>query len=84
MVDGVGVPWPNEAPIPDTDFLFMRVLGTDLDVDGLPEPRVFRNHVDQHGVAAMSTDWSKYARPRTPDSGHAAGRRRTTGSFNSG
>lgn len=41
----------------------MRVLKDAVDPDGVPEPRVFANHVDRHGLSAMSTDWSNYCRP---------------------
>ena len=56
-------PWPQEPDIPNDDFLYMRVRNDDVDEDGFPEPRVFRNHQNEHGVWAMSTDWSKYCSP---------------------
>jgi|SRR5215213_526018 len=45
--------------IPNEDFLFMRVHKTNIDEDGEPHPRAFKNQpTDNHG---MSVDWSKYA-----------------------
>jgi hypothetical protein len=41
----------------------MRVLKDDVDEEGIPEPRVVRNHIDDRGIAAMSTDWSRYCLP---------------------
>ncbi|HEY7031692.1 MAG TPA: hypothetical protein VH482_10210 [Thermomicrobiales bacterium] len=63
MAAGVTEPWPKEH-IPDDDLLYVRVLKDDIDEEGIPEPRVVRNHVDQRGIAAMSTAWSRYARPQ--------------------
>ena len=65
VVGGVSGPWPIEDHIPDEDSLFMRVHKEDIDDDGPPEPRVFRNHLDEYGTAAMSTDWNKYCDPES-------------------
>ena len=63
MAVGVTGPWDKEDHLPAEHFLYMRVLKDDIDDEGWPEPRIFRNHTDEHGVAAMSTDWSKYCNP---------------------
>jgi len=57
-------PWPKEQVIPAEHFLYMRVLKDDVDDEGLPKPKVFKNRADEHGVWAMSTDWSKYCAPQ--------------------
>ena len=49
--------WPTE-PIPDGDYLFLRVHGSDIDSDGEPFPHAFRNQ--PKGSSGMSTDWDKY------------------------
>lgn len=49
--------------VPDLATLYMRVLVDWIDDDGVPEPRNFRNHVDQSGLAAMSTDWDAHCNP---------------------
>jgi len=47
--------------IPDEDFLYMRVHTTNIDDDGEPFPRAFKNQpTEQDG---MSVDWSKYTTP---------------------
>lgn len=48
-------------PIPNEDFLFMRVHEMFLDEDGEPMPTAFRNQPD--GAVGMSVDWDKYAKP---------------------
>ncbi len=45
--------------IPDEDFLFMRVHKTNMDEDGEPHPRAFKNQPSDND--GMSVDWSKYA-----------------------
>lgn len=61
---GVIGPWDSEDHIPAEHSLYMRVVRDAVDEEGWPEPRIFRNHTDEHGVAAMSTDWSKYCSPK--------------------
>ena len=50
--------WPVED-IPSKDYLFMRIHRVDIDEDGEPFPRAFRNQ--PKGSRGMSTDWQKYA-----------------------
>lgn len=57
-------PWQMEHAIPAEHFLYMRVLKDDVDEEGIPKPKVFKNRVDDDGVWAMSTDWSKYCAPQ--------------------
>lgn len=66
-------PWRVE-PVPDPHRLFMRVHRQDIEGDGRPMPRAFRNRpnpLDTDAPKAMSTDWCKYA---TPEQTHARGR----------
>lgn len=58
-------PWPADTDIPESDFLYMRVLASEVDEDNLPKPHVFRNHGDAaSGNFAMSTDWNRYCSPQ--------------------
>lgn len=63
--------WPTE-PIPDADFLLMRVHRVDLDPVGVPKPGAFKNRPD--GAEGMSTNWDRYATPQsTRESGRKPG-----------
>ena len=58
LADEMKPVWPSEL-IPAEHFLFMRVHRVDIDDDGEPFPRAFRNQPKES--AAMSTDWEQYA-----------------------
>lgn len=54
----INTAWPIET-IPDDNYLFLRVHKADIDDEGEPFPRAFRNQ--PKGSPGMSTDWQKYS-----------------------
>ena len=51
-------------PIPDEDFVYIRVFIEHFDADSEEfHSPAFVNRVDENGVSAMSSDWSKYGDP---------------------